>query len=107
MVLLELSFQCTSNKIGSKVASHLQVGHLIIEYLKMIIKTFENECHTVASNRPGSHCTAWIWIWLTKGPGATSDNVFIFRKLNTNTNRKKILWAVLEIIPVIHFYPHG
>ena len=28
--------------------------------------------------------TAWIWIWLTKKQGATSDNGFIFKKINEN-----------------------
>ena len=30
--------------------------------------------------------TAWIGIWMTKRPGATSDNGFIFKKININTN---------------------
>jgi hypothetical protein len=46
---------------------------------------------------------------MTKRPGATSDNGFIFKKINENQNRKekKILQVILEIIPFIHFYPIG
>ena len=33
--------------------------------------------------------TAWIWIWMTKRPGATSDNCFIFKKINENLNNKR------------------
>ena len=33
--------------------------------------------------------TAWIWIWMTKRRGATSDNGFIFKKINENENIKE------------------
>jgi hypothetical protein len=42
---------------------------------------------------------------MTKRRGATSDNGFIFKKLIKIKREKKILWAVFEIIPFIHFYP--
>ena len=33
--------------------------------------------------------TACIWIWMSKRPGATSDNGFIFLKINENLNIKE------------------
>jgi hypothetical protein len=49
---------------------------------------------------------------MTKRPGTTSDNGFIIihkkKRLRLRYKReKKILGAVLEIIPFIHFYPLG
>ena len=46
---------------------------------------------------------------MTKRQGPISDNGFIFKKINENQNirEKKILWAVLETISYIHFYPLG
>ena len=45
---------------------------------------------------------------MTKRPGATTDNGFIFKKINENSDIKgeKILWAVFEIIPFIQFDKH-
>ena len=38
---------------------------------------------SIKLNYSSSH-TAWIWIWMTKRPGTTSDNGFIFKKINEN-----------------------
>ena len=55
---------------------------------------------------------AWIWIWMTKRPGITSDSNFSSWLIGHSslleadtTISCHFLWAEMEIVLFIHFYP--
>ena len=48
------------------------------------LQPFGSEWQKISNFTLSSLHTAWIGIWMTKRPGATSDNGFIFKKINEN-----------------------
>ena len=42
-----------------------------------------------AAQRGDCTHTAWIWIWMTKSQDTTSDNGFVFKKINCNLTLRR------------------